>query len=101
MQEGTAVIQFTVNPSGKLSDFKVVNGISYHIDNELIAALRQTDHMWEPGKQNGQAAAMEKEFTMAFRNGYTDRESFVEDFKRIAGYYFTSATKKLFVKNFL
>lgn len=99
MHEGTAVIQFTVNPSGKLSDFKVVNGISHHIDNELIAALRQTDYMWEPGKQNGNPAAMEKEFAMVFRNGNTDTKSVAKDFTRIASYHFKSATKKLFVKN--
>ena len=63
-KEGTEVIEFTVNPDGKLSNFKVINSVCSEVDEELIRLLRSTNGMWLPGYNNGEPTAMEREVSL-------------------------------------
>lgn len=51
--QGTVTIQFTVEPDGKLNNFKVVKGIGAGCDEELIRLVREGP-LWKPAKSNGQ-----------------------------------------------
>lgn len=96
VHEGTEVVQFVVNPSGKLSDFNIINSVSPEVDQEIIRVLQTTNNMWIPGKNNGIPVAMEKEIAVAVKTGTTDAEAFKKDFMEIARTYFTRGAKKLY-----
>lgn len=66
--EGTEIIQFTVTPSGNVTDFNVKNSVCREIDDEVIRLLKETNGMWKPGYNNGEPVAMEQEITMMFGN---------------------------------
>ncbi len=97
LQEGTEVVQFTINTNGKLSNFKVVNSVSLAIDKEIISILENTDHMWIPGKNNGIPVNMEKEIAVQVKVGYSKSNANDRDFTSIARGYFTKGATKLFV----
>ena len=58
--EGTAVVQFVVTANGEVTNFEVINSVSFDIDDELIRVLETTNGMWQPGLNNGRPVAMEK-----------------------------------------
>lgn len=49
---GRVILQFTVKKSGKVSDVKVVRGISPELDNEAVRVVSLSPD-WEPGKMKG------------------------------------------------
>ncbi|MDP4187977.1 MAG: TonB family protein [Bacteroidota bacterium] len=51
--QGTVVVRFVVNRSGKLSDVQVVRGIGGGCDEEAVRVVKGMP-AWKPGKQNGQ-----------------------------------------------
>jgi len=55
--DGTEIVQFTVTPSGNLTNFKVINSVCPAIDREIFHILETTNGMWEPGYRNGEPAA--------------------------------------------
>ncbi len=96
-KEGTEVIKFVVNPDGSLSNFDVINSICREIDDELIRVLKTTNGMWQPGENNGNPVAMEKEVSLIFTAG---------NFKDLNKYFTAKATnsfvqgcKKMYLKN--
>ena len=96
--EGTEVIRFTVNPSGNLSDFKVINSVSPLIDEEVISVLQSTNGMWIPAYVDGKPVPMEKEISLIFeiqRNNYNTKG---KHFEATAIRYFKQGQKKLFHK---
>jgi TonB family protein len=52
--EGKVTIQFTVEATGQLSDFKVVKGIGSGCDEEVIRLIQQGP-TWAPAKKNNDA----------------------------------------------
>jgi TonB family protein len=64
--QGTGVIQFVVQPDGKLTDFRVINSICCELDKEFIRVIKTTEGMWKPGSNNGNPVQMEKEVSMMF-----------------------------------
>jgi TonB family protein len=52
--EGRVTVQFTVRPEGSLADFKVIKGIGYGCDEELIRLIKEGP-AWNPSKKNDQA----------------------------------------------
>ncbi len=97
MSEGIEVIKFVVNPDGSLSNFDVINSICREIDSELIRVLKTTNGMWQPGENNGNPVAMEKEVSLIFVAG---------NFKDLTKYFTAKATnsfvqgcKKMYLKN--
>jgi TonB family protein len=49
--EGRVTVQFTVEPDGSLSDFKIVKGLGYGCDDELIRLIKEGP-AWTPSKSN-------------------------------------------------
>lgn len=66
--EGTVIIQFKVLPTGKLSEFQVINSVSTECDKAVISALEATDGRWNPGTKNGYPVTREKKVTVVFKS---------------------------------
>jgi Ca-activated chloride channel family protein len=54
---GSVVVSFVVEDDGSLSDIKIIKGLGYGCDEEV---LRLINHMpkWKPGKQRGKAVSV-------------------------------------------
>ncbi|WP_372948868.1 energy transducer TonB [Mariniphaga sp.] len=89
-KQGTEVVQFIVSPTGELTDFTIVNGVSQQINEEVIRVLQTTNGMWFPGYNNGNPVAMEKEVSVVFKiEGFR----FSTDFKTLATNYFSKGSE--------
>jgi TonB family protein len=62
---GTVFINFVVQPSGALTDIKVVKGIGNGCDEEAIRVVKNMPS-WTPGQQNGQAVAVRYSLPIRF-----------------------------------
>jgi TonB family protein len=51
--EGKVTVQFTVAPNGELRDFKILNGIGFGCDDEVIRLIKEGP-AWSPTKRNAQ-----------------------------------------------
>ena len=72
--EGKVVIGFNVLPSGKLSDFEVIQSPSYGFDQAVIRTLRNTNGMWNAGTIDGVPVRMESKVTVQFRMDGNDSD---------------------------
>lgn len=72
--QGTEVIQFTINPKGRLTKFKVINSLSREIDKELYRVLRMTSGKWKPGIVEGIPVEMQQEISVNF---FIDPKQFI------------------------
>jgi len=95
--EGTEVVQFVVTPEGNVTDFNIINSVSKEIDNEVIRALKTTNKMWEPGRNNETPVAMEKEISIAFSFSLDGTPVNTTDFFILAKKYFDIGSKKFFI----
>jgi len=50
---GKVWVQFSIDTTGKMSDFKVVKGLEKKADKEAIRALKAIDYPFTPSKQRG------------------------------------------------
>ena len=98
-QEGTEIVQFTVTPSGNVTNFEVINSVSSKIDKELIRVLKTTDGMWKPGYSNGEPTAMKKEVSFLFKAGNHDYNELVNHFTNKALKYFQEGNLNLLVRD--
>jgi len=96
-KEGTEIIQFTVTPSGRLINFKVINSVCREVDKEMIRVLRTTNGMWMPGNNNGKPTAMEREVSMMF--GDYSQDKIVNHFVSQAEKYFTWGSTTLLTEH--
>lgn len=98
--QGTGVVQFVVQPDGKLTDFRVINSVCRELDKEFIRVIKTTEGMWKPGFNNGNPVQMEKEVSMMF---VADCEWCVnkpiEYFKKQAKAYFDRASTLFWEKH--
>ncbi len=80
--EGVEVVSFVINADGKLSDFKIVNGLSPDVNEEIVRVLKTTNGMWLPGIRDEKLVAMEEEVSLALygdsRKGIDLQKEFVE-----------------------
>lgn len=97
--EGTEVVRFTITPAGKLEDFKIINSVSSHFDEEVIGVLKTTNGMWAPGYKNGIPVAMEEEISLVFKLDETDFDKIIEAFTEKAMKYYKKGSMNLIVKN--
>jgi hypothetical protein len=97
--QGTEDALFTVTSEGNVADFKIINSICAEIDKEIIAVLKSTDGMWNPGYNNGKPVDMPKEVSLVFCMEDQSAKSANEIFKEKATSYFSSGNKNLFVKH--
>jgi TonB family protein len=96
--QGTGVVQFVVQPDGKLTDFRVINSISRELDKEFIRVIKTTEGMWKPGSNNGKPVQMEKEVSMMFvADNIWCANKPIEYFTKLAKAYFARANS-LFVE---
>ena len=97
--EGTVVVQFTVTPSGELTDFAIINSVSRQIDQEMIRVLKNTEGMWIPGYSNNVPVGMTKEVSMAFYPAGNSSKSVTEIFTKKATRNFNNGNRILFEKD--
>ncbi|SKC76665.1 energy transducer TonB [Ohtaekwangia koreensis] len=64
--EGRVTIQFTVEASGKLSDFKVLKGLGYGCDEEVIRLIK-SGPKWAPSKRNEEVVNDKVKVRLRFR----------------------------------
>ena len=56
---GFVYIQFIVDVDGTVKEIKIIRGLSTNANEEAIRLIRLTNKMWNPGKSNGKAVAMQ------------------------------------------
>ena len=64
--QGKVVIQFIVNPDGKLSDIKVLKGIGDGCDEEATRVMKSSPN-WIAGKQNGEPVKVRMVVPIVFK----------------------------------
>ncbi len=70
-QEGTVVVDFTVNIDGSLENIIVQNSVSQANDQQVIASLKSTSGNWIAGQKDGTPVKMEKRVVIAFTSQET------------------------------
>ncbi len=95
LTQGTAIVQFGISPTGKLTDFNMINSISPEIDEEVIRVLKTTEGMWMPGLNNGKPVAMQNEVSVIFKLSELDK---YHGFDYLGKKYFTQGTEMMFKK---
>ena len=65
-EQGKVLVQIVIGKDGNVSNIKILAGASAWLDAEAIRVVRGMPK-WEPGKQNGQAVAVEYTFPITFR----------------------------------
>lgn len=63
--QGKVFVQFIVNPTGELTDIKVVRGIGHGCDEEAVRVLKKSPK-WKPGKQRGRAVKQQMVLPIMF-----------------------------------
>ena len=92
-REGKAIVRFTVQPSGELTDISVINSIFPDIDDEVVRVLKTTEKMWRPGYNNKMPVAMEREVGIVFKLDNT------RDFTVRASKFYSRGNTLLLVKH--
>lgn len=64
--EGTVYVKFVVNKKGNVSDISIARGIDPLLDNEVIAAIQQSEK-WKPGRQNGLPVSVAMTMPIVFK----------------------------------
>jgi len=64
--QGTVYVQFVVEPSGAISNVKVLRGVDPALDKEAIRIV-QSSPKWTPGKQRGKAVRVSFTFPIKFQ----------------------------------
>jgi protein TonB len=64
--EGTVYVKFVVDRKGYIRDIGIVRGIDPLLDNEVIAAIQQSER-WKPGRQNGIPVSVAMSMPIIFR----------------------------------
>ena len=63
--EGTVQVVFTVNGDGSLGDVRIVKGIGYGCDEQLVELVKKAGR-WRPGIINGHLATIQKSVSVKF-----------------------------------
>ena len=64
--EGNVYVQFIVHPDGSLSQHRILKGIGYGCDEEVIRVVKQMPK-WVPGKHNGKIVPVEYTLKVNFK----------------------------------
>ena len=64
--QGTVYVQFVVEPSGSVSNVKVLRGVDPALDKEAVRMV-QSSPKWSPGKQRGKAVRVSFTFPIKFQ----------------------------------
>jgi len=68
--QGKVTITFVIEKDGSLSNFKIVKGVSYAIDEEALRVMKLSPK-WKPGMQNGRP--VREQYTMPINFSLADK----------------------------
>lgn len=97
--QGTEVVLFTVTAEGNVTDFKVINSVCHAIDDAIVNAIKSTNGMWKPGRNNNVPVSMTKEVSVAFYIDDLPNKSQPEMFTKWATTAFNKGSVALFEKS--
>jgi antitoxin component YwqK of YwqJK toxin-antitoxin module len=63
---GKCLVYFVVEKDGTLSNFRIAKSLHPDIDNQAIAALKETSGQWKPGKSRGKIVRMQMMLPVAY-----------------------------------
>jgi TonB family protein len=63
--EGKVTVQFTVQPNGQLSDFKILKGLGYGCDEEVIRLIKEGPS-WAPSRKDNQPVREDVKIRLKF-----------------------------------
>jgi len=64
--EGTVQIGFTVNVEGKLTDFKILKGIGFDCEDEVVHVLKKAPK-WKPALESDRPVAVQETVSVLFK----------------------------------
>jgi protein TonB len=64
--EGYVFVQFIVGKEGKLEDIKIVKGLGYGLDEEVLRVFAESSP-WQAGTEKKQPVRVKMTFTVTFR----------------------------------
>lgn len=67
-EQGTAILEFTIEKDGSVTDVKVVKSVSPSIDAEAIRVVKLMKD-WMPAKKDGKTVRSRMKLPVAFRLG--------------------------------
>lgn len=73
--QGRVMVEFVINKDGKISDVKVVKGISEELDAEAVKVIAASPK-WKPGKVNGEKVRCSMTIPVEFRLEKKGKPSF-------------------------
>jgi TonB family protein len=65
-EEGRAVVAFTIEANGKMSNYELLKGVSPSLDAEAMRVVKLIP-VWEPGKENGKPVRVRYTVPVTFR----------------------------------
>ena len=90
--QGTLIISFVVNQSGKVVNAKVVRGLEVNADAEGLRVVNSLPN-WIPGEQNGKKASVYYTLPIAFKLGSSSNSTV---YKELATSEITDSTKPIY-----
>ena len=90
--QGTLIISFVVNQSGKVVNAKVVRGLEVNADAEGLRVVNSLPN-WIPGEQNGKKASVYYTLPIAFKLGNSSNSTI---YKEHATSEITDSTKPIY-----
>ena len=63
---GFVYVEFLVDVDGSVKEIKIIRGLSTEANEEAMRLIRLTNKMWNPGKINGKAAALQMMIPVKF-----------------------------------
>jgi TonB family protein len=75
-ESGTVYVSMVINQDGRISDAKVLRGVSQSLDAEALRVINLMPP-WTPGKQNGRAVKVRFNIPVKFADGESDSQSSV------------------------
>ena len=73
--QGRVMVEFVINKDGKISDVKVVKGVSEELDAEAVKVIAASPK-WKPGKVNGEKVRCSMTIPVEFRLEKKGKPSF-------------------------
>lgn len=64
--EGTVILQFTIDKSGKLVNPSVIKGVNESLDNEALRVVKESPE-WKPGMTDGKPVNVTFQFPIVFK----------------------------------
>lgn len=64
--EGVAIVEFSVNEDGDVSNVEIINSLSASSDEAIIEAVKGTSGMWQPAMDNGVSVNSLSELSIVF-----------------------------------